>query len=112
MRSAIAAAVSLFDISGRAFPPSASMIVTLLVSTPNPAPLSRSELRTMKSKFLRRSFSSAFTISSSVSSANPTSRRSPFSRPRLAAISFVRRSSIVSVSPSFFILERLTSFGV
>ena len=59
------------------------MKVTLLVSPRNPAPASRSELRTMKSKFFRASFASALACSSCVSRAKPTSRRPPLEAPQL-----------------------------
>ena len=62
-KSAIFSAVSAFESRGSSSRPARSMSVTLLVSTPNPAPASRSEFRTMKSKFLRWSFPSALASS-------------------------------------------------
>jgi len=48
-------------------------MVTLLVVTPKPAPLSFNEFNTIKSKFLDFSFLIAFSSSSLVSKAKPTS---------------------------------------
>ena len=59
IRSAMRSATSRFDSRGSSSRPVRSMKVTLFVSPRKPAPASRSELRTMKSKFFRASFGSA-----------------------------------------------------
>ena len=100
----IALATSFLDCRGSSSLPLRSISVTLLVSYPNPAPSSRSELSTMKSRFLRSSLSCALLNSSLVSSANPTIRWSGrFIAPSDAAMSGLGLSVSV-ISPLRFIL--------
>ena len=85
--------------------PLAQSMVTLLVSTPNPAPLSCSELSTIISRFLVCSLRSALACSSCVSKANPTNSRSPFVLPNVAAMSVVVvRSMDMPVCPGRFLI--------
>ena len=85
--------------------PSLSMILTILVSTPNPAPSLVKSFATIKSKFFFLILRFAFSIKSFVSAANPTNILSFFILPISRAISLFLSNSITKSSSDFFIFS-------
>ena len=83
------------------------MILTILVSTPNPAPSLVKSLATMKSRFFFFILRLAFSIRSFVSAANPTKILLFFIFPISCAISLFLSNSITKKSSEFiiFLLE-------
>ncbi len=77
--------------------------VTVFVSDPNPEPSCVISLATIRSRFLRRSLSAAFSRRFSVSAAKPTRILSPFLSPSSARISGFLASYITS-GPSDFLI--------
>jgi len=89
------------------------MMLTLLVSYPNPAPLSFSEFSTIISSFFLSSFFLAFSSSLPVSSAKPTSHcPCDLVFPRPAAMSSVGFSFISRSSLPLFSFSVTGSAGV
>ena len=86
--------------------PSAPMSVTMLVSTSKPAPSRVTSLATIRSSPLRLSLARALASRSSVSAANPTSRRAPFFAARRGISSAIDSISSRSPRASFLILPR------
>ena len=84
--------------SGRTVP-SASRMVTMLVSCANPAPAAETSLATMTSRFFRASFFAALSSTSAVSAAKPTNTcPAGLEAPRPARMSLVCSSMMTGAS--------------